>query len=138
MSIFRGFGTHPSKYVSSRAGFWRGRHVWTLCVYACVWLVLPAIATAQSVDTRNSSEVELEQAVALALDHSLELASIRARSNAIRAASSYAGALPDPTLSLNAMNMPTDSVQFRSGAYDTNAGSAEPEFSVPGKAKASA
>ena len=72
MSIFRGFGAHLSLKKFS--------------VHVCVWLVLPAIAAAQSVDTQNSNEVGLEQAVTLALGHSLELASIRANSDAIRAA----------------------------------------------------
>ena len=140
MSIFRGFGTHSFKYVIPRAGFRHGRIVRAFFVYVCVLLVLPAISTAQSipdpaqsVDTRNSSEVELEQAVTLALDHSLELASIRARSDAIRAASSYAGALPDPTLSLNAMNMPTDTFSFDQEPMTQMQVALSQSFPFPGK-----
>ena len=142
MSIFRGFGTHSIKFVISRAGFRHSRIVRAFFVYACVLLVLPAISTgqstpdpAQTVDTRISSEVELEQAVTLALDHSLELASIRARSNAIRAASSYAGAMPDPTLSLNAMNMPTDTFSFYQEPMTQMQVAVSQSFPFPGKRK---
>jgi cobalt-zinc-cadmium efflux system outer membrane protein len=142
MSIFRGFGTHSFKYVISRAGFRHGRIVRTFFVYVCVLVVLPAISTAQSIpdpaqsaDTRDSSEVELEQAVTLALDHSLELASIRAHSDAIRAASSYAGALPDPTLSLTAMNMPTDTFSFDQEPMTQMQVALSQSFPFPGKRK---
>ena len=121
MSIFCGFGAHLSKYKNS--------------IYACVWLVLPAFAAAQSVESQISSEVELEQAVTLALDHSLELASIRARSDAMRAASSYAGAFPDPTLSLNAMNMPTDTFSLDQEAMTQMQVALSQSFPFPGKRK---
>ena len=121
MSIFCGFGAHLSKYKNS--------------IYACVWLVLPAFAAAQSVESQISSEVELEQAVTLALDHSLELASIRARSGAMRAASSYAGAFPDPTLSLNAMNMPTDTFSLDQEAMTQMQVALSQSFPFPGKRK---
>jgi cobalt-zinc-cadmium efflux system outer membrane protein len=121
MSIFRGFGTHPSKYINF--------------VYVCVSLVLPAIAAAQSLDTRGTVAVGLDQAVVLALDHSLELASIRARSDAIRAASSYAGALPDPTLSLQAMNMPTDTFRLDQEPMTQMQVAISQSFPFPGKRK---
>lgn len=142
MSIFRGTGTHSSKNSDSRTVVRYDHRIRTLSVKACVWLVLPVIATAQSipdpaqsVDTRNSSEVELEQAVTLALDHSLELASIRARSDSIRAASSYAGALPDPILSLNAMNMPTDTFSFDQEPMTQMQVALSQSFPFPGKRK---
>ena len=88
MSIFRGHAAQP-------------RHNLVL-ILLFFWLVTPATCFAQA------AVVELDHAVSMALDHSLELASLRAEAEAVRAASSQAGALPDPTLSLNAMNMPTD------------------------------
>jgi cobalt-zinc-cadmium efflux system outer membrane protein len=142
MSIFRGFGTHSIKYVISRSGCRHGRVVHTVFVCVCALLVLPAVSIAQStadpaqsVVTRNSSEVELEQAVTLALDHSLELAGIRAHSDAIRAASSYAGALPDPTLSLNAMNMPTDTFNLNQEPMTQMQVALSQRFPFPGKRK---
>ena len=142
MSIFRGFGTHSTKYVISRAGYRHVRFVRAFFVYVCAALVLPAVSTAQlvpdpaqSAGTRNANEVELEQAVALALDHSLELAGIRARSDAIRAASSYAGALPDPTLSLNAMNMPTDTFSLNQEPMTQMQLALSQSFPFPGKRK---
>jgi outer membrane protein TolC len=121
MSIFRGFGTHPSKYINF--------------VYVCVSFVLPAIAAAQSLDTRGTVALELDQAVVLALDHSLELASIRARSDSIRAASSYVGALPDPTLSLQAMNMPTDTFHLDQEPMTQMQVAISQSFPFPGKRK---
>jgi outer membrane protein TolC len=134
MSIFRGFGAHSFKYVISRAGFRHGRIVRPFLVYACVWLVLPTIAIAQSM-ADPAHEVELDQAVSLALGHSLELASIRAHSDAIRAASSYAGALPDPTLSLNAMNMPTDTFSLDQEPMTQMQVALSQSFPFPGKRK---
>ena len=121
MSILCGFGAHLSKYKYS--------------LYACVLLVLPAVVAAQSVETQNPNELALEQAVTLALDHSLELAAIRARSDAIRAASSYAGALPDPTLSLNAMNMPTDTFSLDQEPMTQMQLALSQSFPFPGKRK---
>ncbi len=134
MSIFRGFGAHSFKYVISRAGFRHGSVVRSFLVYACVWLVLPTIASAQSI-ANPTHEVELDQAVTLAIDHSLELASIRVRSDAIRAASSYAGALPDPTLSVNAMNMPTDTFSFDQEPMTQMQVALSQSFPFPGKRK---
>jgi outer membrane protein TolC len=133
MSIFRGNGTHLFKSVTSRAGLRHGTSIRTFLV--CVWFVLPAVSTAESLDTRHTSAIELEQAVTLALDHSLELASIRARSDAIRAASSYAGALPDPTLSLNAMNMPTDTFNLDQEPMTQMQVALSQSFPFPGKRK---
>ena len=135
MSIFRGFGAHRCKFLISRAGSRRGHYARTLSIYVCVWLVLPVTAAAQSVDAQYSSEVELGQAVTLALDHNLELASIRARSDGIRAASSYAGALPDPTLSLNAMNMPTDTFNLDQEPMTQMQVALSQKFPFPGKRK---
>lgn len=125
MSIFNGFTPDPAKHevpsVGGTAGrvFWNlnfwNLAFWLLATYAGTALLLPSSGVAQtippadaSVVTTRTNGISLEQAVELALDNSLELAGIRAQTDAVRAASSYAGALPDPMLSLNAMNMPTD------------------------------
>jgi len=135
MSIFRGFGTHSSKYIISRADFRHGRALRAFSVYVCALLFMPVISTAQSADPQSSGEVALEQAVTLALEQSLELASIRARSDAIRASSSFAGALPDPTLSLNAMNLPTDTFSLDQEPMTQMQVALSQSFPFPGKRK---
>ena len=142
MSIFRGIESHSSKNSYSRAVVNRGRPIRALFIGACAWFVLPATAMAQSipdpsqsVDRPISDGIELEQAVSLALDHSLELASIRARSDAIRAASSYAGALPDPTLSVNAMNLPVNTFSLDQEPMTQMQLALSQSFPFPGKRK---
>ena len=140
MSIFSGCDTQLNYNVISYVGSTFSRAFRTRAVHACLWLLLPAMSSAQltsdsalSVHTSNSNEIELEQALTLALDHSLELAAIRARSNAIRAASSYAGALPDPMLSVNAMNVPTDTFSFDQEAMTQTQIALSQSFPYPGK-----
>ena len=142
MSIFRGFGTHRIKFIVSRCSSTFRRSCCVLCVHACAWPLLSASSLAQSIPDpansaamSNSGEIELEQAITLSLDHNLELASIRAQSDAIRAASSYAGALPDPTLSLNAMNMPTDTFNFDQEPMTQMQVALSQSFPFPGKRK---
>lgn len=100
-----------------------------LLVHFFLWLSLPATGFAQT------SVVELDHAVSMALDHSLELASLRAQSEAVRAASSQAGALPDPTLSLNAMNMPTDTFSLSQEPMTQMQLAISQSFPFPGKRK---
>ena len=71
-------------------------------------LVLVASSSLAESPPVASSELTLEDAVQLALDHNPGLAALDARSEALDAVPSQAGALPDPVLSLNAMNLPSD------------------------------
>lgn len=71
-------------------------------------LILPALAQEDGKPSPVSPVLELEQAVLIALEHNPELASLQAQSDAMHTMPSQAGALPDPMLSLNAMNLPTD------------------------------
>jgi len=59
---------------------------------------------------RAASDAPLlpEDAVALALAHSPALAARQSRADAMAAVPSQVGTMPDPTLSLNAINFPTD------------------------------
>ena len=74
---------------------------------SCLLLILVLPAYAQE-DGKPSPVLKLEQAVSIALEHNPELASLQAQSDAMHTMPSQAGALPDPMLSLNAMNLPTD------------------------------
>jgi outer membrane protein TolC len=76
----------------------------------CLLLILapPAFAQVDSESLPVPAVLELEEAVLIALEHNPELASLQAQSAAMRTMPSQAGALPDPMLSLNAMNLPAD------------------------------
>jgi outer membrane protein TolC len=65
----------------------------------------PAFAQDES---KVSPVLNLDQAVLIALENNPELASLEAQSQAMHTMPSQAGALPDPMLSLNAMNLPVD------------------------------
>jgi len=133
MSSIHGFGAQYSlnfRYFSVRNPFrfLRVAFLW-------VWLIIPSAGFAQSSSTSVSSVVELDYAVSVALDHSLELAGIRAQSEAIRAASSQAGALPDPMLSLRAMNLPTDTYELGQEPMTQMQIALSQSFPFPGKRK---
>lgn len=67
----------------------------------------PLAALAQEAGQTEGS-LTLERAVAIALQSSPELGVLSAKSSALGAVPPQVGALPDPMLSLNAMNLPTD------------------------------
>ncbi len=80
--------------------------VFILCVTA-------GAETAAGGDDKAVSEFALQEVLAMALSGNPGLAQMRARFEAKSAIPSQVGTLPDPTLSLNALNYPTDT--FRSG-----------------------
>lgn len=59
-------------------------------------------------DASRVGELTLQQAVDIALASNQRLAEIRSQAEALGAVPPQAGALPDPTLGLNALNFPTD------------------------------
>lgn len=79
-----------------------------LLTYLLLIFVLPAAAQDESGAPAVPPVLEVKQAVQIALEHNPELASLEAQSEAMHAMPSQAGALPDPMLSLNAMNLPVD------------------------------
>ncbi|EAU55369.1 outer membrane efflux protein [Mariprofundus ferrooxydans] len=72
---------------------------------------LLALAALISVATPNwlwADELTLTRAEALALQHNPAMAAVTKNAEAMAAIPSQAGSLPDPTLSLNVMNLPVD------------------------------
>ena len=103
-----------------------------------LWLLMPLAALAQAVaetgEPADSSVVlELEKAVAIALDNSAELAGLHAQAEAMRTVPSQAGALPDPMLSLNAMNLPVDSFDLDQEPMTQMQLAISQRFPFPGK-----
>lgn len=83
-----------------------GYRVWRIVVFGlCIAFAMRVHAeTPAAPDTA----LPLDQAVAAALARNPGLAEIGARANAMAAIPPQAGALPDPVLSMNALNLPTD------------------------------
>jgi outer membrane protein TolC len=79
--------------------------------------------------------LELEGAVEIALRDSPELAGLQARAEAMRTMPSQAGALPDPMLSLNAMNLPANSFEVDQEAMTQMQLALSQSFPFPGKRK---
>lgn len=75
-------------------------------------LINPALGLCSMAEARSTNPLLLEAAVDLAVRDNSSLAQIQARSESMAAIPSQAGALPDPVLSFNAMNMPTDTFNF--------------------------
>lgn len=73
-------------------------------LFITLWLVFPSsLSAGQQTDT-----LTLEQAVHKALELNPDLASMRARAQALAEIPEQQGALPDPQLSLRAANLPVD------------------------------
>jgi outer membrane protein TolC len=73
-----------------------------------LFFVSPAYAQDEGDVSPVPPVLELEQAVLIALEQNPELAGLLAQSAAMHTRPSQAAALPDPVLSLNAMNLPAD------------------------------
>jgi cobalt-zinc-cadmium efflux system outer membrane protein len=130
MSIFSGFDTHGNKNSISPADLntlWRSAAA-ALCVI--ISMLAPPSILAQ---TASGGVVELDDAIAEALANSLELAGINAESEALIAASSQVASLPDPVLSLNAMNLPTDTFDLGQEAMTQMQVGLSQRFPFPGK-----
>ena len=77
---------------------------------AVLWVMATAVLAQDA--GGSGDRLTLEAAVAMALENSPELGALSAKSAALGAVPPQAGALPDPVLSLNAMNLPTDTFDF--------------------------
>lgn len=84
------------------------RAAWHAALITILLLAGTGPAMAAPPQEAAAKPLALEEAVALALAGNPGLAAMRARAEAMAAIPSQAGSLPDPVLSLNAMNLPTD------------------------------
>ena len=99
--MIKWWGLSPSKYSWL---FWFAAHcAAATLMLAC--LILSPVA-------RGAQRLPVDQAVEIALRQSPEIQALGAQSDALDAMVPQAGALPDPVLSLNALNLPTDSFDF--------------------------
>jgi len=80
--------------------------MWRMLVLA---LAIPVIGwSAKSPQEPSEDQLSIEEAVATALSENPSLAEMQARYEALAEIPSQLGTLPDPILSLNALNLPTD------------------------------
>ena len=89
-----------SKSVVTSVAVWTG--------VAAVFFSMTVLAAPQSMDGKDVAPLTLERAVGLALADNPGLAKITARARALAEVPAQVGTLPDPVLSLNALNLPTD------------------------------
>ncbi len=83
---------------------WRFALIVALLLFSTPGTVVQAAAERSA----TSTVLSLEDAVALAVEGNPGLAEMQARAEAMSAIPSQAGALPDPMLTLGALNLPTD------------------------------
>ncbi|MGR9053589.1 MAG: TolC family protein [Gammaproteobacteria bacterium] len=86
-----------------------GNKISSLLVNTFLMLILFSAAAA----SQETPVLTLDAATAAALSDNPGLAQIKARAEALAALPSQAGALPDPMLSFNMLNLPTDSFDTR-------------------------
>jgi len=86
-------------------------HLPKLIICLLLNFILPAYAQSEG-ELASAPVLRLEQAVLIALEHNPGLAGLQAQSEAMHTLPSQAGALPDPMLSVNAMNLPADTYKI--------------------------
>jgi len=130
MSIFSGCDTHSNKNSIPYADLKTLRRF--SMAFICLVFSISAPSTTLAEES-SPSVVDLDYAVAAALEDSFELAGIAAQSEALIAASSQVEALPDPMLSLSAMNVPTDTFNFDQDPMTQMQVGLSQRFPFPGK-----
>ena len=109
MSIDSGLATHLRKSAASNGALIIPRNrngVWQLLLLA---IVFPVMASAEETQQQTPPKfLFVEDAIATAVEGNPNLAEMQARYEALAEIPSQLGTLPDPVLSLNAMNLPTD------------------------------
>ena len=142
MLITRGPASHPKKYPERAAAQQRTIRFLTLLLFTGLLLAMPPGSYAQVAPDAESSPVAdgvvpltLDQAVAIALQNNPDVAGLRAQAYAMQAVPSQAGALPDPILSLNAMNLPTDTFDLNQEPMTQMQLALSQSFPFPGKRK---
>jgi len=137
MSIFSGKDPHQkvSSFPPVRPKAMRRFQARLVLPFVLALLLLARIAGAQGVsaDALMPGHLEIEQAVAATLENNPELASFQSQLEAVRTQSSQAGSLPDPVLSINAMNMPTDTFDLDQEPMTQMQIAVSQAFPFPGK-----
>lgn len=103
--------------------------------FVVAWAVLTAPLAFAQTPVDAAGPLTLNSAVALALSHNPGLAALEAQADALKVMPSQAGALPDAMLSLNAMNLPTDTFSLDQEPMTQLQIGVSQSFPFPGKRK---
>lgn len=104
-----------------------------LMVLGMVWASVGVASAASERIYPGEGELTLEAATQLALRDNPDLAEMRSRYEAMAAIPSQVGTRPDPVLSLNALNFPTDTFDFSQEAMTQVQLGLSQKFPFPGK-----
>ena len=96
-------------------------------------LLNPVIGLCSPAETRSTKTLTLDAAVDMAVRDNPSLAQIQARSESIAAIPSQVGTLPDPVLSFNALNLPTDTFTVNQEAMTQMQFGIQQAIPFPGK-----
>jgi cobalt-zinc-cadmium efflux system outer membrane protein len=108
---------HPCKIADARTAtankcfqYLPAYYAWQLALIITLLILVASGSTvlASPVQNKTANTLQLEDAVAIAIEGNPGLAEMQARAEAMAAIPSQAGALPDPMLMLGAVNLPTD------------------------------
>ncbi len=109
MSIDRGPGTRTRKFAARNCSLTLAGKSKRLLHFLALTLVLPGTVWAEESPQQSAPEfLFVEEAINTALEGNPSLAEMQARYEALAEIPSQLGTLPDPVVSLNAMNLPTD------------------------------
>lgn len=140
MSTIRGKEAHKNPFSYSAKVLQARRCLQSMLVTVSLSLLLPAtglgdtsVVPEESAVAPEADVLELDQAVTAVLEHNPELAGLQFHVDAMRTRPSQAGALPDPMLSLNAMNLPTDTFNFDQEPMTQLQVAISQSFPFPGK-----
>lgn len=98
-------------------------------------VALPANSQSPEEPRAGGGPLSVETAVELALTHNPGLAALDAQSDALSHMPSQAGALPDPVVALNALNVPVDTFNFDQEPMTQMQLAISQSFPFPGKRK---
>jgi outer membrane protein TolC len=105
-----------------------------VCLLLALAVLLPVAAWTQESQQRSPSKsLFIEEAIATAVEGNPGLAEMQARYEALAEIPSQLGTLPDPVLSLNAMNLPTDTFNVGQEAMTQMQVGISQIFPFPGK-----
>ena len=99
------------------------------------FVAVPAVAQSPGQPPPGLGPLSVESAVELALAHNPGLAALNAQSDALGHVPPQAGALPDPVVSLNMLNVPVDTFNFDQEPMTQMQLAVSQSFPFPGKRK---
>ncbi len=108
------------------------RFLW-ICSVFCSLATTSTFVSAETTSTDSTSVLGPVDAVVIAIANNPNLAAMQARFEAMSAIPSQVGTLPDPILSFNAMNFPTDTFKVRQEAMTQVQVGISQQLPFPGK-----